>query len=117
VEELHAENGVRRRAWRCERARSSASRGLVGAGRTELARAIFGADRLVSGEVRVLGTPVHGGPARLVAAGLGLVPEDRKRQGLALLRSVQDNLLVAALRKLFPRGWYRPAAAAAPRAS
>ena len=38
------------------------------------------------------------------------MPEDRKRQGLALVRSVQDNLLVAGLRRMFPNGWYRPAA-------
>ena len=58
------------------------------------------------------GKVVHGGPARLVAEGSALVPEDRKRQGLALVRSVQDNLLVAGLRRMFPNGWYRPAAAA-----
>jgi ribose transport system ATP-binding protein len=85
--------------------------GLVGAGRTELARAIFGADRVVSGTVRVNGTPFHGGPTTAVGAGVGLVPEDRKAQGLALIRSVQDNLLVAGLVRAFPRGWYRPARA------
>jgi ribose transport system ATP-binding protein len=54
----------------------------------------------------------HGGPPSAVQAGVGLVPEDRKRQGLALVRSVQDNLLVAGLRVLFPDRWYRPARAA-----
>jgi ribose transport system ATP-binding protein len=86
--------------------------GLAGAGRTELARAIFGADRVIGGEVRLLGESFQGGPPSAVNAGAGLVPEDRKRQGLALVRSVQDNLLVAGLRVLFPGRWYRPARAA-----
>jgi ribose transport system ATP-binding protein len=42
-----------------------------------------------------------------VDAGVGLVPENRKADGLALVRSVHDNLLVAGLRRLFPRHWYR----------
>jgi ribose transport system ATP-binding protein len=86
--------------------------GLVGSGRTELARAIFGADRPVAGRVRICGSDVGGGPAVAVRAGAGLVPEDRKAHGLALVQSVADNLLAAGLRVLFPRGWYRPAEAA-----
>jgi ribose transport system ATP-binding protein len=49
---------------------------------------------------------------RSVRAGVGLVPEARKTEGLALIRSVQDNLLAAALAALFPRRWYRPHQAA-----
>jgi ribose transport system ATP-binding protein len=41
-----------------------------------------------------------------VRAGVALVPENRKTEGLALMQSVEDNVLVAGLRKLFPRGWY-----------
>ena len=67
--------------------------GLVGAGRTEVARAVFGADPYASGTVEVHGKPL---PPRDVgaamAAGLGLVPEDRKGQGLVLDASVQENL-------------------------
>jgi ribose transport system ATP-binding protein len=83
--------------------------GLVGAGRTELVRAIFGADRIVGGEIRLRGAVLHGGPPSAVLAGVGLVPEDRKRQGLALVQSVQNNLLMAGLPVLFPSCWYRPA--------
>jgi ribose transport system ATP-binding protein len=86
--------------------------GLVGSGRSELARSIFGADRVVAGERRLDGRPLLGGPPSSVEAGVGLVPEDRQRQGLALRRSVADNLLVAGLRGLFPNHWYRPARAA-----
>ena len=73
--------------------------GLVGAGRTELARAIFGADRVVRGTVTLDGKPLRGGPVGSVRAGVGLVPENRKAEGLALTRSVQDNVLVAGLRE------------------
>ena len=85
--------------------------GLVGAGRTEVARAVFGADGIVSCEVRIFGSPAGGGPQRLAARCVALIPENRKLEGLALKRSVQDNLLVASLWKIFPRGWYRGAPA------
>ena len=85
--------------------------GLVGAGRTEVARAVFGADGIVSGEVRIFGSPAGGAPERLAASGVALIPENRQLEGLALKRSVQDNLLVASLWKIFPRGWYRAAPA------
>jgi len=81
--------------------------GLVGAGRTEVARAIFGADPITGGEVRLLGTPVTGGPDTVVVRGAGLIPENRKREGLALKHSAQSNMLLASLWRLFPRGWYR----------
>jgi ribose transport system ATP-binding protein len=108
IENLRAANGVRVGNLSIRAGEIVGLAGLVGAGRSELARAIFGADRVISGEVRLLGKPFHGGPPAAVGAGVGLVPEDRKEQGLALVRSVQDNLLVAGLRELFPRGWYRP---------
>lgn len=67
--------------------------GLVGSGRTELARAVFGIDRLVRGEVRVAGEPVDGGrPRSAIDRGLYLVPEDRKRAGLLLDVSVAENI-------------------------
>ncbi|HET9942687.1 MAG TPA: sugar ABC transporter ATP-binding protein, partial [Terriglobia bacterium] len=80
--------------------------GLVGAGRTELARAIFGADSSIRGEVLFKGSVMKGGPAEAVKRGVGLVPENRKTEGLALKRSVHDNILTAGLRTLFPSRWY-----------
>jgi ribose transport system ATP-binding protein len=109
VDHLHAENGVQGVSLVVRAGEIVGLAGLVGSGRSELARAIFGADRLISGRVRVHGKSLRGGPTRSVDAGVGLVPEDRKLQGLALVRSVQDNMLAASLRRLFPRGWYRPA--------
>jgi ribose transport system ATP-binding protein len=78
--------------------------GLVGSGRTEVARAIFGADKSTSGSIVFAGRQKSGGPDEAARLGLALIPESRKTEGLALLRSVADNLVVAALRKLFPSG-------------
>ena len=67
--------------------------GLMGAGRSELAEAIFGHDRLLAGSVAVEGMPVRlRSPADAINAGIGFAPEDRKSQALLLLRSVKDNL-------------------------
>lgn len=80
--------------------------GLVGAGRTEIARLIAGADRLQTGEIRLNGRAVHlHSPAGAIAHGVGLVPEDRKHQGLVLGMSVQDNVSFAVLKSLAQLGW------------
>ena len=72
--------------------------GLVGAGRTELIRAIAGADRYTSGTVAVRGRQLPNGSIQAaIAAGIGHVPEDRKGQGLVLDASVNDNLGYATL--------------------
>jgi ribose transport system ATP-binding protein len=73
--------------------------GLLGAGRTEILRALVGADRALAGEIVVAGEPLRGhGPAAAAAAGLVLVPEDRKRQGALLDLSVAQNLSLPTLR-------------------
>jgi ribose transport system ATP-binding protein len=75
--------------------------GLVGAGRTEVARLAFGADKLDSGAFELLGQPVHSGSVpRAVAAGIGLVPEERRSEGLMLEKSVSYNMNIAVLRSL-----------------
>ena len=67
--------------------------GLMGAGRSELAEAIFGHDRVLAGSVKVDGKPVRlRSPADAINAGVGFAPEDRKSQALLLLRSVKDNV-------------------------
>jgi ribose transport system ATP-binding protein len=74
--------------------------GLVGAGRTELLRVLFGIDRALEGEIRVGGEPVKWrSPADAIAAGLALVPEDRKHQGVILEMAVRENLSLASLRR------------------
>lgn len=69
--------------------------GLVGSGRTELLRALFGADRLDGGELELDGAPLRlRRPADAIGAGIALVPEDRRGQGIVALRSVAENLLM-----------------------
>lgn len=82
--------------------------GLVGAGRTELLRAIFGAAKRRAGRVSVLGRPVGNSPAEAMRAGIGFVPEDRKSEGLHLPLSLRDNITLAVLRNL-ARGMFRRA--------
>lgn len=72
--------------------------GLVGAGRTELARAIFGADPVDSGEIFVRGEPLRTiGPSEAKRRGLGLISEDRRGQGIVPPLSVAENLGLATL--------------------
>jgi ribose transport system ATP-binding protein len=72
--------------------------GLVGAGRTETVRAIFGADPLVAGTVLLDGKPLHpGSPEQAVRAGLGLLTEDRKELGLLAALSIRENVTIADL--------------------
>ncbi|WP_037314244.1 sugar ABC transporter ATP-binding protein [Ruegeria halocynthiae] len=72
--------------------------GLMGAGRTEVARAIFGADPKDSGEIRVHGKPVSiRSPKDAVRAGIGYLSEDRKHFGLATGMNVRDNIALASM--------------------
>lgn len=74
--------------------------GLVGAGRTELARAIFGIDRVDKGEIWLKGEKIScKSPQDAIKLGIGLVPEDRKRQGLVLTHSVAYNLTLIIVDK------------------
>jgi ribose transport system ATP-binding protein len=83
--------------------------GIVGAGRTELVRAIAGADPVATGSVEVDGRPLRlGDPAAAIAAGVVLVPEDRKAQGAVLDLSIADNIAVCNLDRLAEQGWVRP---------
>ena len=72
--------------------------GLVGAGRTEVARAIFGIDRWDAGSVEIEGRRLPpGSPSAAMAAGIGLVPEDRRQQGLVMDFSIERNIALASL--------------------
>nr|WP_148257894.1 sugar ABC transporter ATP-binding protein [Leadbettera azotonutricia] len=80
--------------------------GLVGAGRTETVRAIFGADAINAGEVSIGGKPVHiKNPKEAIKYRIGLIPEDRKRHGVLLGLSVKNNITFACLPNLSPRQW------------
>jgi rhamnose transport system ATP-binding protein len=84
--------------------------GLVGAGRSEIARAIFGVDNYESGTVRIGGKRVpKRNPAAAMALGLALVPEDRRKQGLILESSVSRNTTLAIRKRLARLGIIRSA--------
>jgi ribose transport system ATP-binding protein len=84
--------------------------GIVGAGRTELVRGVVGADPVASGRVTVDGKPVDlRGPSDAIRAGVMLVPEDRKLQGVVLDHSIADNIAYANFDRIAPGGWISPA--------
>ena len=84
--------------------------GMVGSGRTELARALFGADALTRGQLRLAGKAAHWKtPSQAIRAGLVLVPEDRKSQGLFTALSVRINITIPILRRLSQLGVVRRA--------
>ena len=98
VRDLHAGTAVRGVNFEVRQGEILGLAGLVGAGRTETLRAIFGADVREKGRVEIAGRAVNiGGPADAVAAGLALVPEDRKDQGLLLPQSLRVNTTLATL--------------------
>ena len=76
--------------------------GLVGAGRTEMLRAVYGMDRVRRGEIRVGQYSGAASPAKRLRQGLGHLSEDRKNEGLALSMSIADNLTLSRLENLGP---------------
>jgi rhamnose transport system ATP-binding protein len=75
--------------------------GLLGAGRSEVARTIYGADRADAGSVELDGRPLRArSPADAVRVGVAMIPESRKEQGLQLTRSVRDNITLPHLAQL-----------------
>ncbi len=84
--------------------------GLVGAGRTEIAEALFGLDRLATGRVYVNGKPMplrH--PSIAMRHHVGMVPEDRKRHGLVLMMNARENTSLPTLERFANLGWVRSA--------
>jgi ribose transport system ATP-binding protein len=83
--------------------------GLVGSGRTEVARCLFGADRATSGTVEVAGEPVViDGPATAISQGIAFVTEDRQRDGLVMGLPVRENALLASMREAARLGFLNP---------
>jgi inositol transport system ATP-binding protein len=81
--------------------------GLMGAGRTETARSIFGADARQRGVISIDGKAVDiRSPVDAIRHGVGLVPEDRKQQALFLELAVRQNLVISSLRNLSRGGWF-----------
>jgi rhamnose transport system ATP-binding protein len=79
--------------------------GLVGAGRTEIAEAVFGIERYDAGSVTVSGHSLKkGSPTAAMAAGIGLVPEDRRQHGLVMEESIERNIVLASLQRVRRHG-------------
>ena len=102
VDNLVAGSAVRAVSFEVRRGEILGLAGLVGAGRTETLQAIFGATHPDAGRIEIDGRPARiRGPADAVAAGLALVPEDRKHHGLLLPQSLRVNATLATLRGVF----------------
>jgi len=111
VEHLHRGRAVRDVSFTLRRGEILGITGLLGAGRTELARTLVGAEPPDAGKVLVKGRAVKvRRPADALTLGLGLVPEDRKTQGLVLDLSVARNVSLPNTRRLSTWGWVRAAA-------
>ena len=86
--------------------------GLIGAGRSETAQAIFGADPITAGQVSLGGIPLRlRSPADAIAAGIGFAPEDRKSQALLLMASVETNITLCVPDLISTAGFLRSGAA------
>jgi rhamnose transport system ATP-binding protein len=108
VDHLTREGAFTDVSFQVRRGEIVALAGLVGAGRTEVARAIFGIDRWDVGSVEVGGRRLRpGSPTRAMAAGVGLVPEDRRQQGLVMDFSIERNVALASLDSLQRAGIIR----------
>ena len=105
VSDLHSArvNGV---SFQLHRGEILGFGGLVGAGRTEVMQALFGADRITGGTVSVKGKKVTiKSPAMALDEGIGLIPEDRKNQGVLLGLSVRQNVTFSSLKQAMV-GWF-----------
>ena len=81
--------------------------GLIGSGRSEFAHLLFGSETAAGGEVRLMGKKLSGGVPQRITAGLGMVPEDRKLQGLVMQLLVKENSTLATLGKYTSGGFIR----------
>ena len=104
AEELCDYNGrVRNVSFTVKKGEIVGLAGLVGAGRTETAELLYGIEKIKSGRVYVRGDQVFPrSPVQAVKIGIGLVSEDRKKQGLALDESIALNMVAVSLKKIFP---------------
>lgn len=110
VENLNRAGLLRNISFSLRRGEILGVAGLVGSGRTEMARAIFGADPIDSGDIHVEGRKVKiNSPVDAINAGIGFLTEDRKGQGLVLVQSVKNNITLASLPRFSPHTFIRSA--------
>lgn len=110
VKDLDLPNGVGGVSFELRKGEVVGLGGLVGSGRTEVVRAIFGADPVKSGTIEVHGEPFRPrSPKQAVARGVNLVPEDRKGQGVVLDMEISKNMTMARTAPLTTMGFFRAA--------
>jgi ribose transport system ATP-binding protein len=98
AENISTKSGLKNISFSLHRGEILGISGLLGSGRTELARALFGVDRTTSGSIFVHGKPQKiGSPRAAIAQKMGFLTEDRKSQGLVLNLSVKENITLASL--------------------
>jgi ribose transport system ATP-binding protein len=106
VEGLNTHGGLKDISFSLRQGEVLGIAGLLGAGRTELARAIFGVDKIASGVISINGSQRRiGSPRAAINSGIGFLTEDRKSQGLVLPLSVKENLCLASVDKFSKWGF------------
>jgi ribose transport system ATP-binding protein len=107
AQNLSAPPGLRSASLEVRRGEILGIAGLIGSGRTELLRALFGLEKPTAGEITALGRqlPLRGSPRSRIARGLGYLSEDRKGEGLALPLSLADNITLTNFASCSRRGW------------
>ena len=106
AEELHSDAGIKPFNFHIKKGEVNGFTGLLGSGRSESVRAIFGADRILGGRVKMNGKPVKiRKPIDAMKNGIAYLPEDRKRDGIVGDLSVRDNILLA---QQVLRGFLKP---------
>jgi len=108
VENLSRGTAVRGASFKLRRGEVLGISGLVGAGRTELLRLVAGVDRPDGGSIRIEGKPLRlGNPRTAIRAGLGLLPEERKRDGIVARRPIRSNIALSSMRRFSRAGFVR----------
>ncbi len=109
VRDLSTENGVQNVSFTLHEGEVLGLGGMVGSGRTEIARALFGLDRPTSGEILLRGQRVHfASPIQAIAAGVGMIPENRKSDGLFFNFEGPRNITISRLKALVSAGFLNP---------
>lgn len=107
VEDLSAPPGLRQASFELRRGEILGIAGLIGSGRTDLLRALFGLNKAVAGSIRANGKtlPLHGAPETRIANGIGYLSEDRSGEGLTRSLSVADNVTLTNFDSCARAGW------------
>jgi ribose transport system ATP-binding protein len=107
ADRLSAPPGLSSAGFEARRGEILGIAGLIGSGRTELLRSLFGLDKAGAGEITAMGRPLplRGSPRSRIARGIGYLSEDRKGEGLALPLSLADNITLTNFASCSRRGW------------